>query len=74
VLARADEEFVIGRAKGPQRRHEPRGFEQIGFPLAVGADEKMLPPGKIECGKAHVAKMPKRELTQAHGGRREVSE
>src|SRR6185503_4430090 len=51
-----------------QRGDEAGGLEQVGFPLPVRADEKLLPPGKLERGKAHVAKMPQGEFAQAHGG------
>src|SRR6266498_2177852 len=74
VLTMANQELVVGRAKRTQRGHEPCGFEQIGFPMAVPANEKMLSSGKLERGKAHVAKMPERKFAQAHSGKSSRSE
>src|SRR3989442_8674397 len=68
MLPVANDQFVVGRAKRTQRAHKAGRFEQIGLPLAVGADEKMLPAGKFERSEAHVAKMPEREFAQLHAG------
>src|SRR5689334_22674762 len=67
-LAMADQQPVVRRPERPQRGEEPRRLEQVRLPLPVRADEKLLPPGKRERGKAHVTKMAKRDLVQPHRG------
>ena len=69
LLTVADEQLVFRRAKRTQRREKTCGFEQIRFPLAVCAHEEVLPPGKFERGKSHIAKVPQGKFTQAHAGK-----
>jgi hypothetical protein len=61
-----NEQLVLRRAERTESRDEARRLEQIGFPLAVRAEKKMLPPGKFERGKPYIAKMPEGEFAQAH--------
>ena len=65
-LAVRDEELGVARAKRAQRAEETGGFEKVGFPLPVGAEEKLLASVECERGKAHIAKVSERELTEPH--------
>ena len=44
----------------------PAASSRLVFPCPLAPDEKLLPAGKFERGKAHVAKMPQGEFAQAH--------
>jgi hypothetical protein len=67
LLTVSDEVSVVGRAERAQRGQKTRGFEQIRFTLAVGAEQKLLTTLELERSETHVAKMPKRKFAQAHG-------
>jgi hypothetical protein len=65
-LAVGDQQFAVGGAKRPERRHKSNRLQEIGFPLSIRANEELLPSRELEFRKRDVPEMLQRYSTKAH--------
>ena len=70
ALPLGDEQTGVGGAEGTERGDETDGLEEVGFPLTIGTQKKLLPTRERKLRQRDVADVLKGEAAETHGGRR----